>query len=161
MGSNLGSRRKNIQEGLKLLAESGARILKVSSCYQSKPAEGVRGNQFLNGAVLIETKSEPELLLNLLQKIEEQMGRPRPPRQKEARTLDLDILYYEDRIFQKPLLQIPHPKRLERWFVMKPAAEVAPDFYDPVLKKRLDVIASPPSCFRKKAEGCGNLRFKK
>ncbi|PIP15530.1 MAG: hypothetical protein COX46_05610 [bacterium (Candidatus Ratteibacteria) CG23_combo_of_CG06-09_8_20_14_all_48_7] len=60
--------------------------------------------------------------------------------------MDLDIIYYEDLIVNKPNLQIPHPKRLERWFVIKPAAEVAPDFYDPILKKKLQVIARSAVC---------------
>ena len=140
-GSNLGNRRQNIQQGLKHLTEAGVKIIKVSSYLKNPAAEGTAGGEFLNAAVLAETDLEPEPLLTLFHDIEKNSGRPQPHQPKEARSLDLDIIYYADQIIDKPNLQVPHPRRLQRWFVMKPAAEAAPDFYDPVLKKRLAVIA--------------------
>ncbi|MFH2069383.1 MAG: 2-amino-4-hydroxy-6-hydroxymethyldihydropteridine diphosphokinase [Candidatus Omnitrophota bacterium] len=140
-GSNLGNRRQNIQQGLKHLAESGVKIIKISSYLKNPAAEGTAGGEFLNAAVLAETDLEPEPLLMLLQDIEKNSGRPQPHQPKETRSLDFDIIYYADRIIDKPGLQVPHPRRLQRRFVMTPAAEAAPDFYDPVLKKRLkDVV---------------------
>jgi 2-amino-4-hydroxy-6-hydroxymethyldihydropteridine diphosphokinase len=140
-GSNLGNRRRNIRQGLKHLTEAGIKIIKVSSYFKNPAAEGTAGGEFLNAAVLAETDREPEPLLALLQDIEKKSGRPQPHKPKEARSLDLDIIYYADRIIDRPDLQVPHPRRLRRCFVMAPVAEAAPDFYDPVLKKKLAVIA--------------------
>ncbi len=140
-GSNLGNRRQNVRRGMKQLAESGVKIVKISPYLKNPAAEGTTGGEFLNAAVLAETDLEPELLLKLLHDIEKNSGRPQPHRPKEARSLDLDIIYYANRIIDRPGLQVPHPRRLQRRFVMKPAAEAAPDFCDPVLKKPLMVIA--------------------
>ena len=145
LGSNLGNRRLNIRQGLKRLAEANVKITRISSHLRTPPAEGVAGGEFLNAAALAETDLEPEILLSLLHSIEEKLGRPRIHQPKETRSLDIDIIYYEDRVIDKPDLQIPHPRRLQRRFVIEPAAEVAPDFCDPILKKRLDVIASQPT----------------
>ena len=139
-GSNLGNRRQNIQQSLKHLTEAGVKIIKISSYLKNPAAEGTAGGEFLNAAFLAETNLEPESFLTLLHDIEKDSGRPQPHQPKEARSLDLDIIYYADRIIDKPDLQIPHPKRMQRWFVMKPAAETAPDFCDPVLKKPLKEI---------------------
>ena len=139
-GSNLGNRRQNIQQGLKHLTEAGVKIIKISSYLKNPAAEGTAGGEFLNATFLAETNLEPESFLTLLHDIEKDSGRPQPHQPKEARSLDLDIIYYADRIIDKPDLQIPHPKRMQRWFVMKPAAEAAPDFCDPVLKKPLKEI---------------------
>jgi len=141
-GSNLGDRRKNINKAFRFLSQQETKIIKVSSLLESEPAEGVSGGSFINGAALIETELETEALLRLLQNVEERIGRPRPHSSKDARLIDLDIIYYEDRVVNKKTLKIPHPRRLERWFVMEPAAEAAPNFRDPVLKKSLIVIAS-------------------
>ena len=149
-GSNLGNRRKNIKKGVELLVKDGLKIIRCSPYYETEPVEGVTGKKFLNGVLLVETTLKPQTLLRILQEIEKKVGRPRTHRPKESRSLDLDIIYYEDLIVNKPNLQIPHPKRLERWFVIKPAAEVAPDFSDPILKKRLSVI---PACFRQESNG--------
>lgn len=140
-GSNLGNRRRNIQQGLKYLAEAGVKIIKISPCLKNQAAEGTAGGEFLNIAFLAETDLEPEPLLTLLHNIEKKSGRSQPHKPKEARSLDLDIIYYADLIIDKPDLEIPHPRRLQRHFVMVPAAEVAPDFCDPVLGKKLSEIA--------------------
>ena len=140
VGSNLGNRRQNIQQGLKHLTEAGIKIVKISSYLKNPAAEGTAGGEFLNAAVLAETDLEPEPLLTLLHDVEKDSGRPQPHQPKEARSLDLDIIYYADQIIDKPNLQVPHPRRLQRWFVMTPAAEAAPDFCDPVLKKKLKNI---------------------
>ncbi len=142
-GSNLGNRRQNIQKGLKQLTESGVKIIKTSSYLKNPAAEGTTGGEFLNAVFLTETDLEPELLLELLHEIEISSGRPQPHRMKEARSLDLDIIYYGDHILDKPDLQIPHPRRLQRRFVMEPAAEAAPDFRDPILKKPLKDLVEP------------------
>ncbi len=138
LGSNAGHRARNIREGLRILKESGVSVLRVSSFYRSQPAEGVGGGYFLNAAAVIDTALSPEDLLDLLHRVETALGRPYPRAKKnEARTLDMDILYYGEEVIRRPGLQVPHPRRSRRAFVLRPAAEIAPDFHDPVLKKTL------------------------
>jgi pantoate--beta-alanine ligase len=140
-GSNLGNRRQNIRQGLRLMNKSGVKIIKNSSYFKNPPAEETAGGEFLNAAVLAETNLEPEPLLALLHEIEKNSGRPQPHKPRKARCLDLDIIYYGNRVIEKPDLKIPHPRRLQRRFVMEPAAEAAPDFRDPILKKTLENIS--------------------
>ena len=136
-GSNLGNRRKNISRGLGLLAGKGVSIKKISGLRETAPVEGVTGGNFFNGALLAETALAPGRLLKVLHLVEAESGRSGSHRPGEARTLDLDIVYYGGRIINRPDLQVPHPKRLSRSFVLEPAAEIAPDFVDPVGKKKL------------------------
>ncbi|MFH0796094.1 MAG: 2-amino-4-hydroxy-6-hydroxymethyldihydropteridine diphosphokinase [Candidatus Omnitrophota bacterium] len=124
----------------KRVGGGSVKIILCSPYYETEPVEGVTGKKFLNGVLLVETALKTQSLLRILQEIEEKVGRPKVHQPKESRNLDLDIIYYGDRVINKPNLQIPHPKRLDRWFVIKPAAEVAPDFYDPILKKKLSKI---------------------
>ncbi len=137
LGSNLGDREKNIREGLRLLEEAGVHIRTRSALYRSQPAEGVAGEYFLNAAAVVETRRTPNSLLRLLHQTEKRLGRPYPRKKNEARTIDIDLIYYGRQVIRRTLLQVPHPRRAERPFVLKPAAEIAPEFRDPVLGKTL------------------------
>ena len=86
---------------------------------------------FLNAAAVLETTLDPFGLLHVLQEIEERFGRVRTVRWGE-RTLDLDLLLFDDRIVDTPELTIPHPRLAERRFVLEPLAEIAPEAVDPV-----------------------------
>ncbi|HNQ35409.1 MAG TPA: 2-amino-4-hydroxy-6-hydroxymethyldihydropteridine diphosphokinase [bacterium] len=141
LGSNLGRREGNLKRAVRELTAAGIRVLKVSRPTASAPAEGVGGGEFLNAALLAETDLEPEALLDLLQRTEARLGRPASHRPGEARTIDLDIIYYRDRRLETERLKLPHPRRLQRRFVLEPAAEVAPDFVDPELNLTLEEIA--------------------
>jgi 2-amino-4-hydroxy-6-hydroxymethyldihydropteridine diphosphokinase len=132
LGSNLGDRATLLQEAVASLAGSaGVRLIRHSSWVETAPIGGPAGQQpFLNGAVVVETSLEPEALHALLLDLECRAGRQRE-RRWGPRTLDLDLLLYDDCVRQTPKLHIPHPRLALRRFVLAPAAEVAPEMRHP------------------------------
>lgn len=125
IGSNLGNRRKNIKLALeKINALKDTIIIKSSRMIETSPVGGPSGQgKFLNAALKIKTKLPPLILLNRLKKIEKELGRTDTVR-FGPRTIDLDILFYGDRLINKKSLIVPHPRMFERDFVMKPLSEI-------------------------------------
>lgn len=143
-GSNIGPREKLLQLALRLIAERAGRILKASAVYRTEPW-GMSGQpEFLNQAAMIETQLEPQDLLDTLLDIERRMGRER--REKwGSRLIDIDILFYDNLVWNTPALQLPHPHLHERNFVLAPLAELAPDWVHPVLgKTAIQLLAESP-----------------
>lgn len=133
LGSNLGDSLKILQNSLQSLASiPGIEIEAVSSWYQTKPI-GPPQPDYLNGCAILSVRQHPEELLVLLQGIEIQFGRVRKDKWG-ARTLDLDLLLYDDLILELPDLQIPHPRMNQRAFVLVPLAEIAPNWIEPKSK---------------------------
>src|SRR5437762_9056424 len=134
LGSNLGDRRANLSAAVRRLrAEPGLRVIAVSGLYETAPVDCPPGSgDYLNAAVAVETDRPPEDLLTLLLHIERQFGRTRPE-PNAPRTLDLDLLLYDDRVINTSELTVPHPRMHERAFVLVPLAEIAPDAPHPVL----------------------------
>jgi 2-amino-4-hydroxy-6-hydroxymethyldihydropteridine diphosphokinase len=144
LGSNLGDRRGTLEGAIAALAGTrGVFVQKVSSFHETKPVGGPPGQgMFLNAAALLETTLDPSGLLHVLQEIEERFGRVRTVRWGE-RTLDLDLLLFDDQIIETPDLTIPHPRMTARRFVLEPLAEIAPGVVDPVTKRTiLDLLAN-------------------
>ena len=126
----------NLRQGISHLQEAGISVTKISSCFESEPIGFPDQPWFLNIALELETCLTPRQLLACCSRIEEQQGRVRTfP--KGPRTLDLDILLYEDCVIRDPLLVIPHPGMAERRFVLQPLAQIAPDQVHPTLKKTI------------------------
>lgn len=125
LGANLGDSRATVLQAVSALAQlPGTRLLRASGLYRTAPFEA-SGPDFINAVAAISTRlSAPELLLHL-QQLEHDQGRQRPFK-NAPRTLDLDILLYGDAIINTPDLQVPHPRMLERAFVLVPLAEIAP-----------------------------------
>ena len=135
IGSNLGNRYLNLQKALLLIAKKVGVVLKTSSIYENG-AVGFDGDDFLNACILIETGLSPSELLAQLKDIELSFGRKKNEEEGYAsRSIDLDILYFDDLILNGAGLSIPHPRMTARNFVLKPLADIAPQFYHPVLKK--------------------------
>ncbi|MCF7908694.1 MAG: 2-amino-4-hydroxy-6-hydroxymethyldihydropteridine diphosphokinase [Candidatus Omnitrophica bacterium] len=127
IGSNLGNRAKNINSALDNLGSvSGVRVVAMSSVSETQPQKACGPNYF-NAVAKIETDLEPQVLLGVLLKIEQLLGRQRPFK-NAPRTIDLDILLYGNRIVDSPELIIPHPRMLERDFVLNPLLEIEPKF---------------------------------
>lgn len=125
VGSNSGNRRKNITRALqKIKALKDTKLLKVSKIIQTLP-QGGPANQakFLNAALKIQTKIPALKLLRILKTIERELGRTKAVRWG-PRTIDLDILFYGDRIINRKDLTIPHPRVFEREFVTRPLLEI-------------------------------------
>ncbi|KAH8804939.1 folic acid synthesis protein-like protein [Xylogone sp. PMI_703] len=125
LGSNLGDRVAMIERACKEMETKGIKIKKTSSLWETEPMYVLDQDTFLNGACEVETTLEPFELLDELQGIENIMGRKKVI-DKGPRNIDLDILLYEDEIVDSERLKIPHPLMLEREFVLRPLAEVAP-----------------------------------
>lgn len=125
LGSNLGDRNVNLAGAVALLGESGGIVLKHSSVIETDPVGGPPQNKFLNAVVKIETKLSPVELLNHCQAIEQKLGRVRTVF-NGPRTIDLDILRYDDLTLDTPRLKIPHPRMFERAFVLEPLKEIEP-----------------------------------
>lgn len=125
IGSNLGERKKIIKAALgKLSKLKGTKIIKVSRIIETKPVGGpiVQG-KFLNACIKIKTSLSPFSLLKNLKNIELELGRKKTLRWG-PRSIDLDILLYGNKIIRQKDLKVPHPKILERAFVLKPLLEV-------------------------------------
>jgi len=136
LGSNVGDRAKHLRWALRRLAVlPRTRLLKVSRFYQTRPEGVERQRNYLNAAASIRTALSPVGLLVHLKALEAQAGR-RPARRWSPRPLDIDILFYENRIFKTRWLVLPHPLALKRAFVLAPLAEIAPKFRPPNARKR-------------------------
>lgn len=127
LGSNMGDMRKNLDIAVDLLKSSkNIKVTRQSSYYETEPVGYVEQDWFLNMVVQIETDFEPEELLAFCQQIEEVLKRKRIIRWG-PRTIDVDILLYENYTSNEDFLTIPHPRMTERAFVMIPLYEIAPD----------------------------------
>ncbi|NND16399.1 MAG: 2-amino-4-hydroxy-6-hydroxymethyldihydropteridine diphosphokinase [Eudoraea sp.] len=134
-GSNKGHRLHALQKAIYALGTQVGDIQAVSPVYET-PAQGFEGEDFLNMCVAVNTSLTPDKLMVALIKIEQNMGRVRNPGLGyQSRIIDLDILYYGDQVIQSETLSIPHPEIQNRIFVLKPLADIAPQFYHPVLGK--------------------------
>lgn len=129
LGSNLGNREENLARALEALGEKMT-IVRKSSLYDTEPMYETAQPRFLNMAVEAETSLPPKGLLEFLKSIEKRMGKHE---HNQPRVIDLDLLFYGDRIVQTLELTIPHPGIEKRAFVLDPMCEVAPDFVHPVL----------------------------
>ena len=131
LGSNLGDRSSHLDYAISRL-RSHLTSVRVSRYYETDPI-GVPGPQplFLNAAAVGSTDASAQDLLRTLLEIEAERGRERP-HPGAARTLDLDLVLYGNRVFDEPGLIVPHPRFRERRFVLEPLAEIAPQLVDPV-----------------------------
>lgn len=131
LGSNLGDREKNLSEAVRRLASPGITIVKQSSILETDPVDYLDQPRFLNTIVIVETNLEPRELLARAQEIEIELGR-RKTVPKGPRTIDLDILLYDDIILQSPDLTIPHPEIKNRKFIIRHLVELDPGLTDPI-----------------------------
>lgn len=130
MGSNIGDREAHLAHAVRRLGEE-ARLVGLSSVYETDPAGYLEQPPFLNMVVRLDTDRSPADLMALLRTIEEERGRRRTFR-NAPRTLDLDLLLYgEERITSRPALEVPHPRMTERPFVLVPLLELAPEVREP------------------------------
>ena len=124
IGSNLGDRLENLRSAVRGLSGTpDVRVVRTSSVYETAPVGGPEQGDFLNAVVEISTELEPRALLEALQRIENELGRVRAER-NGPRTIDLDLLLYGDEEIDEPDLTVPHPRMLERAFVVVPLTEL-------------------------------------
>jgi 2-amino-4-hydroxy-6-hydroxymethyldihydropteridine diphosphokinase len=137
VGSNMGDARMNCLRGMgKVIRHPDAAFVAVSSLYRTSPVSPVVQDDFLNCVLGIAWRSGPSELLSFLQDVEEDLGRTREVR-FGPRTLDLDILLFDDLVLDGPALTIPPPRLHERRFALVPCLEIDPGLVHPRLGKPL------------------------
>lgn len=145
LGANLGDARATVERAIAALASLGT-VVRRSSLYRTAPWGKLDQPDFVNAVVLLETALEPEALLGELQRLEREFGRVRGERWG-PRMLDLDILTYGDIHLATTELEIPHPRMLERAFVLVPLAEV-----DATYAAARDAAADPSAVLEQLAD---------
>ncbi len=136
LGSNLGDRNGFLQSAISEIQSNKLLLRSKSSIYETAPWGKESKNGYLNQAVIIETSLQPHVLLEVLQKIEIDLGRTRNIRW-EDRVIDIDILLYESEIIHSPTLTIPHPEMQNRRFALIPICEIANDWVHPVFQNTM------------------------
>jgi 2-amino-4-hydroxy-6-hydroxymethyldihydropteridine diphosphokinase len=134
LGSNLGDREGSLRAALQALRDAGVVILRTSRFIVTRAVDKTDQPDFLNAAAALDTDLSARELLGLLLRTEDALGRVRAERWG-PRTLDLDLLLYDDEIIREPGLEVPHPRMHERRFVLEPLTEIAPDARHPALRK--------------------------
>ena len=140
LGSSLGDKKKTLQLAIDELQEFSD-VTAISSMYETEPWGFDDENRFINMAVEIETEITAFDLLEKIHVIEKKYGRIRTGKGYSARTLDIDIIFYNDLILNTEKLIIPHKHAHKRKFVLYPVAEIAPDFIHPILSKSVEFLA--------------------
>jgi len=141
LGSNLGSRQKNLKKALDAVAAvKGINLLRVSSEMETKPLADKKQNDYLNCVAQIQTSLPPDKLLRVLKKIEVSLGRKKTAEKWASRAIDLDILLYGKKTVKSKDLVIPHPQMHLRSFVLNGLCEIDPQIIHPRLDETVDVL---------------------
>lgn len=137
IGSNMGDKEKNLKDAIKLINSNiSNKVTKESKFYATKPVGYLDQDDFINCVIEIKTLFQPGELMDFLLDVEKQLKRERIIRWG-PRTIDLDILLYDDLISYDEHTIIPHPRMAERLFVIKPLCDIAPYLVHPILNKRI------------------------
>ncbi|KAA9339129.1 2-amino-4-hydroxy-6-hydroxymethyldihydropteridine diphosphokinase [Hymenobacter busanensis] len=139
LGSNLGDRVATLHRALVALAEQAGKIVAVSSVYETAAWGFEAQPAFLNQAVQFSTALSPEALLGACQQVEQEAGREREELWG-PRTLDVDILLYDEVVLDQPRLVLPHPRLPNRRFALVPLADLAPNVMHPTLNQSVQQL---------------------
>ena len=134
LGSNLGDRRRHLEDAIGRLGSPDVRVLRASSIYETEPRDVADQPWFLNQVIEAETSLFPRQLYARAKKIERELGR-KPSFPKGPRSIDIDILLFGGAIVSTPALEIPHPRMAERRFVLEPLAELVPELKHPLTRR--------------------------
>jgi 2-amino-4-hydroxy-6-hydroxymethyldihydropteridine diphosphokinase len=136
LGSNQGQRKQFLQKAIVKMEDRCGNILNESSIYETAAWGQTKQAAFLNKVVVLQTKLPADELMKTLLQIEQELGRTRTEKYG-PRTIDLDILFYDDLIYHSSIVTLPHPAIQDRRFVLIPLAELSPNKVHPVYKKTI------------------------
>ncbi|MBN2486363.1 MAG: 2-amino-4-hydroxy-6-hydroxymethyldihydropteridine diphosphokinase [Bacteroidales bacterium] len=140
LGSNSGNKELNLVNAISRLKKNNCSIIQQSSVYESEAWGYHDSENYYNQAIETETNLCPEELLETCLKVEKDLGRVRSTAGYEARTIDIDIIFFENLTIKSARLEIPHPRAHLRKFVLAPLNELCPGFVHPVLKKTINQL---------------------
>jgi len=140
LGGNVGDRLDYLHRSIELLRHNVGRVIAMSAVYESEPWGFEDTRWFLNQVVVLETSLHPFALLESIQQIEQTLGRKRTHDGYQSRTMDIDILLYDNIVINTPELVIPHPRMAERMFVLQPMVELASNLRHPVLHHTMEYL---------------------
>ena len=141
LGSNIGKRESFITKSMHKVEDDIGKIITASSIFETTAWGNENQNSFLNSVIEIKTPFDAFTILQKSQEIENHLGRERSDKWGE-RTIDIDILFYNNKIINTKELTIPHPLVQNRKFVLVPLSEIAPNYMHPILKKNISTLLS-------------------
>jgi 2-amino-4-hydroxy-6-hydroxymethyldihydropteridine diphosphokinase len=141
LGSNIGERESFITKSMHKVEDDIGKIITASSIFETTAWGNENQNNFLNSVIEIKTPFDAFTILQKSQEIENNLGRKRSDKWGE-RTIDIDILFYNNKIINTKELTIPHPLIQKRKFVLVPLSEIAPNYKHPILKKNISTLLS-------------------
>ena len=147
LGTNLGDKEQNLRDAVQKIEEQIGKVVSLSSFYDTAPWGFDSENSFLNAAACVETAFPPLEVLHLTQDIEKAMGRSKKSVKGvySDRVIDIDLLLYDNIVFNSPELVLPHPLMTERAFVMTPLSEIAGGLLHPVFRKTISELKQSTS----------------
>ncbi len=140
VGGNVGDRISYLNMAAEKIALLIGKVKASSSVWETEPWGFEDDTPFLNRLHVTDTRLEPHVLMQTISVIEKKLGRVRDGNKYVPRTIDIDILFYNDRVINEPRLIIPHPELHKRRFALEPLAEVSPSFIHPVLNRSVAEI---------------------
>lgn len=133
LGTNIGDKRKNLKDAILLLKQHCGPVTNESSIYESEAWGKEDQDSFYNKIIIIKTLFPPIYLMKIILELEKKMGRIRKEKWG-PRLIDMDLLFYENKIIHSTTLELPHPEISKRNFTLLPLVEINPSFFHPVLK---------------------------
>lgn len=139
LGSNMGNRKQFLRKAIKQVADLCGKVVKESSIYQTAAWGNTKQAAFLNQVIIVQTTLAPDELMKTLLHIETGLGRIRTEKYG-PRTIDLDLLFFDEQVYHSSVVTLPHPALQDRKFVLVPLAELSPRKIHPVYNKTITAL---------------------